>query len=64
MGVKLESPTFREEHVLKVFENKVLRQTLGRKKDEVTRGWRRLQMRSFIIRALLQIPLERSSQRE
>jgi hypothetical protein len=32
------SLTLREEHVLKVFENKVLRRIFGVKRDEVTRG--------------------------
>ena len=35
--------TFREEHRLSVFENRVLRKTLGLKRDWVTREWRRLQ---------------------
>jgi hypothetical protein len=32
----------REEHTLRVFENKVLRRILGPKRDEVTGGWRKL----------------------
>jgi hypothetical protein len=32
----------REEHRLRVFENRVLRRTFGRKRDEVTGGWRKL----------------------
>jgi hypothetical protein len=32
----------REEHRLRVFENKVLRRTFGPKRDEVTGGWRKL----------------------
>jgi hypothetical protein len=33
---------FREEHRLRVFENRVLRKIFGAKKDEVTGEWRRL----------------------
>jgi hypothetical protein len=32
----------REEHQLTVFENRVLRRIFGPKRDEVTRGWRKL----------------------
>jgi hypothetical protein len=32
----------REEHRLRLFENRVLRKMFGPKKDEVTREWRRL----------------------
>jgi hypothetical protein len=32
----------REEHRLRVFENKVLRSIFGPKRDEVTGGWRKL----------------------
>jgi hypothetical protein len=34
--------TLREEHRLKVFENRVLRRIFGPKKDEVTGEWRKL----------------------
>jgi hypothetical protein len=34
--------TLREERMLRVFENKVLRRTFGPKRDEVTQNWRRL----------------------
>jgi hypothetical protein len=34
--------TLREEHGLEVFENKVLRRIFEPKRDEVTRGWRKL----------------------
>jgi hypothetical protein len=34
--------TLREEHRLRVFENRVLRRILGPKRDEVTGGWRKL----------------------
>jgi hypothetical protein len=32
----------REEHRLRVFENRVLRRIFGPKRDEVAREWRRL----------------------
>jgi hypothetical protein len=34
--------TLREEHRLRVFENKVLRRIFEPKRDEVTEGWRKL----------------------
>jgi len=34
--------TLREEHKLRVFENRVLRRVFGPKRDEVTREWRKL----------------------
>jgi hypothetical protein len=36
------SLTLREEHRLRVFENRVLRRIFGTKRDEVTGEWRRL----------------------
>ena len=36
------SLTFREEHRLRVFENRLLRKTFGPKRDEATGQWRRL----------------------
>jgi hypothetical protein len=36
------SLTLREEHRLRVFENRVLRRIFGPKRDEVTQEWRRL----------------------
>jgi hypothetical protein len=40
--VLYECETLREEHRLRVFENRVLRRIFGRKRDEVTGDWRRL----------------------
>jgi hypothetical protein len=37
MGLRL-----REGHRLRAFENRVLRRIFGPKRDEVTRGWRKL----------------------
>jgi hypothetical protein len=34
--------TLREEHRLRVFENRVLRRIFGPKTDEVTGGWKKL----------------------
>jgi hypothetical protein len=36
------SLTLREEHRLRVFENKVLRRIFGQKRGEVIGGWRKL----------------------
>jgi hypothetical protein len=41
-GCETWSVTLREEHRLRVFENRVLRRIFGPKRDEVTREWRRL----------------------
>jgi hypothetical protein len=42
MGAKPGIVTLRQEHRLRVFENKVLRKIFGPKRDEVTGGWRKL----------------------
>jgi len=41
-GFETWSLTCREEHGLRVFENRLLKKVFGRKRDEVTRKWRRL----------------------
>jgi hypothetical protein len=41
-GCETWSLTLREEHRLRVFENKVLRRIFGPRRDEVTGGWRKL----------------------
>jgi hypothetical protein len=41
-GCETLSLTLREEHRLRVFENRVLRTICGPKMDEVTGGWRKL----------------------
>jgi hypothetical protein len=41
-GYETWSLTLREEHRLMVFENRVLRRIFGPKRDEMTRGWRKL----------------------
>jgi hypothetical protein len=42
-GRETWSLTLREEHRLRVFENRVLRRIFGTKRDEVTGDWRKLQ---------------------
>jgi hypothetical protein len=41
-GCETWSPTLREEHRLRLFENRVLRRIFGLKRDEVIGGWRKL----------------------
>jgi hypothetical protein len=41
-GCETWSLTLREEHRLRVFENRVLRRIFGPERDEVTGGWRKL----------------------
>jgi len=41
-GHETWSLTLREEHRLRVFENRVLRRICGRKRDEVTGEWRKI----------------------
>jgi hypothetical protein len=41
-GCETWSLTLREEHILRVFENRVLRRIFGSKRDEVTGEWRKL----------------------
>jgi hypothetical protein len=41
-GCETWSLTLREEHKLRVFENRVLRKIFGLKRDEVIGGWRKL----------------------
>jgi hypothetical protein len=41
-GCKTWSLTVKEEHKLRVFENRVLRRIFGPKRDGVTGGWRKL----------------------
>jgi hypothetical protein len=41
-GCETWSLTLREEHILRVFENWVLRRIFGQKRDKVTGEWRKL----------------------
>jgi hypothetical protein len=54
-GCETWSLTLREEHRLRVFENRVLRRIFGPKGDGVTGGWRKLHANSFIIYTLHQV---------
>jgi hypothetical protein len=50
-GCRTWSLTLREEHCLRVFENRVLRRIFGQRKDEVKGGWRKLhnEERRFVL---------------
>jgi hypothetical protein len=41
-GCETWSPTLREQHRLRVYENRVLKRISGTERDEVTGEWRRL----------------------
>jgi hypothetical protein len=47
IGRETWSLTLREERILRVFENRVLRKIFGPKTDEVTGGWRKLRNEEF-----------------
>jgi hypothetical protein len=49
-GCEAWSPTLREEHRLRVFENRVLRRIFMPKRDEVME-WKNFIMRSLMIRS-------------
>jgi hypothetical protein len=63
-GYETWSLTLREEHRLRVFENRVLRRIFGTKRDEVTGEWRKLHSGGSIICTHHQILLGRSNQGE
>jgi hypothetical protein len=46
-GYETWSLTLREEHRLRVFENRVLRRIFGPKKDDVAGEWRKLHYEEF-----------------
>jgi hypothetical protein len=56
--------TLREEHRLRVFENRVLRRIFGPKSDEVTGGWRKLDNEELHNLYSSPSKIERSSQGE
>jgi hypothetical protein len=58
------SLTLREEHRLRVFEDRVLRRIFGPKGDEVTGEWRKLHNEELHILYHPQISLCRSNQGE
>jgi len=41
-GWEISSFTLRDEHILRVFENRVPRKISGPKRDDVTRNWRKM----------------------
>jgi hypothetical protein len=57
-GCETWSLTLREEHTLRVFENRVLRRIFGLKTDDVMGGWRKLHDEGFITCTLPQVQLE------
>jgi hypothetical protein len=63
-GCETWSLTLREEHRLRVFENRVLRGIFGPKRDEVTGVWKSCSRGSFIICTHHQILLGRPNQGE
>jgi hypothetical protein len=48
-GCETLSLKLREEHRLKVFENRILRRIFGPKRDEVTGEWRKLYNEKLVI---------------
>jgi hypothetical protein len=54
MGVKW-SLTLREEHKLRVFENRMLRRIIGPNRDRVMGGWRKLHNEE--LRDLYSLPI-------
>jgi hypothetical protein len=53
MGVKLDI-TLREEHRLRVFENRILGKIFGPKREEVAGGWRNLHNEELLTLCSLQ----------
>jgi hypothetical protein len=49
-GCETWSLTLREEHRMRVFENRVLRRIFGSKRDEVTGDWRKLHNEELVRR--------------
>jgi hypothetical protein len=58
-GCETWSLALREEHILRVFENRVLSRIFGPKRDEVTGEWRKLHKEEFIFCTHPQILLGR-----
>jgi hypothetical protein len=63
-GCETWSVTLREEHRLRVFENRILRRIFGPMRDEVQENGGSYTVRSLIICTHPQISLGRSSQEE
>jgi hypothetical protein len=62
MGVKLGLLTFKEEHRLKMCDNRVLRRIFGPNGNKLIGEWRKLYNNSFIIYTLHEKTLERPNQ--
>jgi hypothetical protein len=60
-GCETWSLILKEEHRLRVFDNRVLRRIFGPKRDDVTGEWRKLHNESFICHTPPQTLLSRSS---
>jgi hypothetical protein len=54
-GCETWSLTLREEHRLRVFDNRLLRRIFGSKRHDVTGEWRKLNKRSFITCTLRKV---------
>jgi hypothetical protein len=54
-GCETCSITLREEHRLRVFENRVLRRIFGLKRDKVTEEWRNCITRNFVFCTLREV---------
>jgi hypothetical protein len=63
-GCETWSLMLREEHRLRVFENRVLRRTFGPKRDEVTGEWRKLHSEELHVLYSSSVLLGRSNQEE
>jgi hypothetical protein len=55
------SLTIREEHRLRVFENRVLRRIFGPKRDEVSGGWRKLHNEELYALNRVWLPTDETS---
>jgi hypothetical protein len=55
MGYETWFLTLREEHKLRMYENRVLRKIFGLKRDDVMGRLRKLHVRSFITCTLCQV---------
>jgi hypothetical protein len=63
-GYETWSLTLKEEHILRVFKNRVLRRIFGPKRNEITEAYRSCTMGRFIICTHHQILLGRSNRGE
>jgi hypothetical protein len=54
-GCETWSLILREEHILRVFENRVLRRIFGLKRDEVMGGWRKLHKKEHDLCSLASV---------